>query len=124
MTELVLEEMNKAKPSLPDELLQFPLDEIDIFDFPVKLEELWGEIMDELMSFQWSAHNIATYNRGCRGPLCRKSRREDARRKRDEDSARLMTYARMDPIIEYYHLIAKMRLSNYRRERLSVIQAG
>lgn len=120
--------LDRIKPTLPSELLQFSLDRIDILDFPNKLDELWGQILEELSDPRWItlAHTSpATYDKGCRGPICRKSVRENARRKRDAlDTYSESTYAHLDPILEFYYVIAKLRLNNYRRERFQVIRAG
>jgi hypothetical protein len=121
--------IDRTKPSLPSELLQFPLEDIDILDFPTQLEELWGEILVELQHPTWAgrAHNNrGTYDQGCRGPLCRKAIRENSRRKRDPaDILPELTYRHLDPIMEYYHMIAKLRLERYRVARIMAIrQAG
>jgi hypothetical protein len=125
MTEVALAELNREKPSLPSELLQFSLDEIDILDFPRQLEELWNEILAELSDIRWSTHNIATYNRGCHGPLCKKAVRQDGRRKRaTDDTSADRTFKRLDPIIEFYAVIARLRLRDHREARLMAIKAG
>jgi hypothetical protein len=128
MTEIITAELNKTKPALPGELLQFPLDDIDILDFPRQLEVLWNEIIEELYDPRWvtrSHNSTGTYDKGCRGPLCRKSVRENARRKSDrEDTMTELAYRYLDPIMEYYHLVAKLRLNNYRRERILAIRSA
>lgn len=129
MTEIITGEMNRTKPAVPSELLQFPLEDIDILDFPRKLEELWDGILTELCDPRWvtrSHNSTGTYDKGCRGPLCRKALRENSRRKSDgEDMLSTVAYLRLDPIMEFYHVIAKLRLNTYRRERiLAIRQAG
>lgn len=126
MTEVAVDSaIDRTKPSLPDELLRFSLDEIDILDFPAQLEKLWEEILVELAQPKWigRAHNRGTYDQGCRGPLCRKAVRENTRRKRDpEDILPELTYRHLDPIMEYYQMIAKLRLERYRVARLMAIR--
>lgn len=98
----------------------------DAVTFRIKTRELWVLILDEVCDPEYLTrghHNVGTYDKGCHGPLCRKALREHKMRRRKNGSTYTPRDDRVyDPIIEFFHTVAKYRVSEYRRillERLS-----
>lgn len=113
-------ELDRTCPPVPDILMPVA----DNYD-PIKARELWVLILDEVCDKEYLSrihHNVGTYDVGCRGPLCRKALREHPRRKTKPPAYTPQADRIYDPIIEFFHTVAKYRVREYRRillERLS-----
>lgn len=124
--------LDTARPDIPDELFRlesgYPFTQDTIID----LDEIWVDILKELQDaeFHGLRHDSpGTYNRGCRGPLCRKSNRENARGRKSgtERPTRILAprlERALDPVLEFYHTIAKVRIRAYQLELLEAIKNG
>lgn len=131
MTEVAIEvePLDVTRPTLPDELLRFPLKELpsgDVEKFAELLDDLWTQVLAELqdMDYRSRAHHSTTlYNDGCHGPLCRKAMREYSNRKAIRRDYNPRLERRLDPILEYYHTIAKLRILQYNHRLLTAIKA-
>lgn len=126
---LQLTGLDLTRPTVPVELAtqdlaNYPADELE-----VALDESWLGIVKELQDAQLSGrtHNQrSTYESGCRGPMCRKAHREDPRR-RTQDPTRAMPprmERSLDPVLEYFFIVAKIRIRAYELELLAAIRNG
>lgn len=102
-------------PHVPSELIPSDLPK----DWQAECRTLWEDVIKELCDEPYlsrSHHNVGTYDQGCRGPLCRKAHREHPkRRKPNELPSRPDRPERaFDPVLEFYHTVAKLRLREYR----------
>lgn len=100
-----------------------PLDD-ENFD-PKILSDLWVNICSELSdsSYQGRSHNAGTYEKGCRGPVCRKANREHYRR---NATAGVLIHALddriYDPVVEYFHTVVKYRIRAAQQEILKELK--
>lgn len=84
---------------------------------------LWLQVILEIChpTYATRSHsNVGTYDQGCRGPLCRKALREHPRRRNPEVlvDSKLLEQRMFDPILEYFQVVAKQRISIYKAELL------
>lgn len=109
----------EAIPTMPGELM--PLFSSRPKDFDLQTAMLWEMVLDELLDDEFLTrqhHNTGTHDKGCRGPLCRKAYREHPRRHTPKGfSGYTPREERIyDPILEFFHTIAKHRIRSYQRE--------
>lgn len=103
-------------PEIPLELT--PQDFLRDNSFCNDTTGLWWQILLEICHPEYATRshaNVGTYDQGCRGPLCRKALREHPRR-RSPDATLNAKLALYDPILEYFHVIAKRRVAAYKAE--------
>jgi hypothetical protein len=116
--------LDTTTPGVPFDIFQLTDDEPDL-TFGLRCDELWSEIMNELLDqrfYKRAHHNTGTYDQGCRGPLCRKALREHSRRKAPAETTLLVNEDRIyDPILEYFHTIMKFRIKRYQQEILKEV---
>jgi hypothetical protein len=110
-------ELNLQIPSVPYELLP----QYRLANFSDEVSALWDEVVEEVLD---EAHltrhhsNTGTYDKGCRGPLCKKAYREHPRRRAPLEPGTLAPrYERaFDPIVEYFHTCIKNRVKKFQNE--------
>lgn len=109
--------MSTPWPDLPDHLIDHGMTEEE-------LGELWYDLVVELSEEKYTnrTHNSRTYDAGCRGPLCRKSTRENARR-RNQSKTVLEKYLFVDPILDYWSPIARERIARIRAKLVQELTA-
>lgn len=121
-----LMDLNRTRPKIPDELMMWP--ELDISARTEILEQLWNDIWAELNNPEYATrnhHTRGTYDDGCRGPMCTKANRDNPRRKQDPlNSMPLRAERMLDAVAEFYHVIAKHRIKEYKRHLLERIRGG
>lgn len=128
-----MKDLDLSRPSTPDEFLRWSTEELEEYGGPswlvTELDTMWSAVLQELQDITFTGqlhHNSGTYERGCRGPLCRKAYRENPKRKTPaaelQRSPRMLR--RLDPILEYYHTVGKHRLNVYKLELLGLIKVG
>lgn len=81
-------------------------------------DKLWEEICVEVLDSEFISRrhdNTGTYDRGCRGPLCKKSYREHPRRRAPLELGDLAPRweRAFDPVLEYFHTVLKHRIKQY-----------
>lgn len=100
-------------PDIPRDIFDLSLDDADL-TYNLRCAELWDEVSAEVLNqeyFKRSHQNVGTYDKGCRGPLCRKALREHPRRKSPAGGALLLREERVyDPVLEYFHVVIKHRI--------------
>lgn len=101
------------RPPIPTEILSLSV-EPPTADYDGECEALWKAVCEEFFDTEYvprSHHSIGTYNKGCRGPLCRKANREHPRRASGESTVGQLRYQRIfDPVLEYFHTVLKYRV--------------
>jgi hypothetical protein len=122
----IFDELDRSAPLIPETLL--PANFRPHQGFGIEVADLWEEVLEEVCDAEYarrSHHNVGTYDQGCRGPLCRKARREHPRRKNGHGlPVNNPRYERLfDPILEYFHTVAKYRVRDYKRKILEGLTA-
>lgn len=116
--------LDYREPPVPIEIFSLSIDDPDL-TYNLRCTELWGEVCEELLNQELmtrSHHNVATYDAGCRGPLCRKAHREHPRRKAQHGIALQVREERIyDPVLDYFHTVMKHRIRRYQQELLKEI---
>lgn len=96
-------------PDIPQELCPPVLP----IDWQWDIEELWTAISDELtdQDYETLTHGkLRCYDRGCRGPVCRKFARDMSKSRARSAKPYQPRRERMyDPVIEYFFIIVKQR---------------
>lgn len=110
--------MDKRIPTIPETIL--PDGFSGTLTFVTEAQELWSDILDELCDENFITrihHNVGTYDKGCRGPLCRKALREHPKRRTPTGFSGLTPREDRlyDPVIEFFHTVAKFRIKTYRQ---------
>lgn len=110
-------------PHIPAELIPVPLPD----DWAVMCRQLWNDTIKELCDEIYltrSHHNVGTYDQGCRGPLCRKAHREHPKRRKPNDlpTRSALPERAFDPVLEFYHTVAKLRLRTVRAQLLTRLE--
>lgn len=111
--------IDKSIPVIPETIL--PDGHRGTLTFTTDVRELWTDILDELCDDEFITrihHNVGTYDKGCRGPLCRKALREHPKRRTPTGFSGLTPREERlyDPVIEYFHTVAKFRIKTHQHK--------
>lgn len=106
--------INEDYPGVPRAIFDLATEDADL-TYDMRCQEIWTEILVEILENDYinrSHHNVGTYDIGCRGPLCRKALREHPRRRSPTRQPLIMREERIfDPVLDYFHVVAKNRLT-------------
>lgn len=106
-------------PDIPGAIFNLALDDADL-TYHGRCAELWVEVVKEVRDEAYlgrAHHNTGTYDRGCRGPLCIKALRENPRRRTAAGNPLQLREERIyDPVLEYFHTVAKHRIRTKQQE--------
>lgn len=105
-------------PHIPNEVFGLAQDEPDL-TYHQMCDQIWQHIYEELIAPEHqgrSHHNVGTYDKGCRGPLCTKANREHPRRKVAVTPLQLRQERIYDPVMEYFHTVIKYRIRNAQQD--------
>lgn len=111
--------MDKSKPAIPLQVL--PTGFMRNLTFDMVTDDLWEDVLAEVCDEEYLTrlhHNVGTYDKGCRGPLCRKALREHPKRRTPTGFSGLNPREERlyDPVLEFFHTVAKFRLKQYQQE--------
>ena len=118
--------LSRVQPEVPWDIFSLAIDIPDL-TYHLRCEELWDEVLNEMLDGTFTNrqhHNSSTYDSGCRGILCRKANRDHPRRKPTHDQSHLYTREEriFDPVLEYFHVVAKHRVKIARMELLQELK--
>jgi hypothetical protein len=117
--------IDKDLPTIPLDIFNLAQEDADL-TYTKRCEELWHEVCQEVFDEVYakrSHHNVGTYDKGCRGPLCRKALREHPRRRSQSTTLFQLREERIyDPVIEYFHVVIKHRVRAAQQELLKEIR--
>lgn len=102
-----------AIPDIPYTIFSLATEDADL-TYHMRCVELWESVCQEVMNIDYMSrqhHNAGTYDKGCRGPLCRKALREHPRRRSPSGVLIQVHEERIyDPVLEYFHTVIKHRV--------------
>lgn len=110
-------DFDKTRVIIPEEL-QVVIPGLEPRDIETIVDNLWMEVMQEILDQEYITrqhHNTGTYDKGCRGPLCRKAYREHPRRRPPLEPGELAPRIEraFDPIMEYFHTVIRHRIRQH-----------
>jgi hypothetical protein len=117
--------IDTTMPLIPAEIFNLAGEDADL-TYSLRCGELWDEVVNEVLDPDFRSrqhHNVGTYDKSCRGPLCRKALREHPRRKSPSSAPYEVREERIyDPVIEYFHVVMKHRVRAVQQEILKEIR--
>lgn len=112
-------------PEIPIEIFNLSMEDADL-TYHLRCGEIWSEVIKEVLDHEFlgrAHHNVGTYDKGCRGPLCRKALREHPQRRSPSGTVLQMREERIyDPVLEYFHTVAKHRVRTTQQAILKEIK--